>query len=173
MPGMQKVIFILFFLMLCLSLYGQQYLVVQKAGSIKNFKYEVGKDISIQTLKGDFIIEGDISKITDSTLFIDNLYEIEYSNIQRVLRPRGFWKRLSILFFIQGGVAYTAIVGINGLINNDSPVIDEQTLIISAVMVATGLALSPFYTKKMNIGEKWQLKVLDFERLEMDAGEGF
>jgi hypothetical protein len=173
MPRVRKIIFLLFLMMPFLCLYGQQYLVVQKAGGIKNFKYETDKPISIQTAKGDFVIEGRISKITDTTVFIDNLYEIKYSNIQTVLRPRVFWKRLSKLFFIRGGIAYATIVGINGLINNDSPIIDEQTLIISAVMVATGFALRPFYVKKMDIGEKWKFKVLDFERLEMDAGEQF
>ena len=149
----------------------QQYLVVQKRGTVKNFKYEVGNKISFQTKKGDFYVQGSISKLTDSTVFIDNLYEIELENIGVVLRQRGFWMKLSKQFFISGGIAYVTIVGINGIINNDCPLIDEQTLIISASMVAVGFLLKPFYVKKMDVSEKWQLKVLDFNNITPDGGK--
>jgi len=90
----------------------QQYLIVQKRGTVKNHKYEVGHEISFQTKKGDFYVKGTISKMTDSTIFIDNLYEIELENISVVFRQRRFLKKLSNLFFIRGGIAYVTIVGI-------------------------------------------------------------
>jgi hypothetical protein len=142
--------------------YSQQYLVVQKNLAIKNYKYQPGDKISLQTIRGDLEFDGRISKITDSTIVIDNLYEIDLRNIAAVFRKRGFIKRLSGLFFIRGGIAYTAITGINGLINNDSPMIDQQTLLISAAMVAIGFAMKPLIIKKLKINEKWQLKVIDF-----------
>lgn len=148
----------------------QQYLVVQKRGTVKNHKYELNDKLSFQTKKGEFYLKGTLSKITDSTIFIDNLYEIELSNIARVFRQRSFLKALSKQFFIRGGIAYVTIVGINGAINNDCPMIDEQTLIISASMVVIGFALKPFITKKMDVVDKWQLKVLDFNNLESKGG---
>lgn len=161
-----KYIFFALGIFATMSLNAQQYLVVQKRGTLKNFKYEVGDELSLQTKKGDFHIKGTISRIGDSTLTIDNLYDIHLSNIARVFRLRSFLNGLSKIFFIRGGIAYVSIVGINGAINNDSPMIDEQTLIISAGMVATGFAIKPFIVKKMSIPEKWELKVLDFNKLE-------
>jgi hypothetical protein len=34
--------------------------------------------------------------------------------------------------------------------------------------VAIGLLMKPFYVKKMDVTEKWQLKVLDFENVKPD-----
>lgn len=167
---LKKFSYILIILGVCAGMVAnaQQYLVVQKKGTIKNHKYEVGNEISFQTKKGDFYVTGIISKMTDSTVFIDNLYEIELENINVVFRQRRFLRKLSNLFFIRGGIAYVTIVGINGVINNDSPLIDEQTLIISASMVAVGFLMKPFIIKKMDVTEKWQLKVLDFNNIIAD-----
>ncbi|MCF8366422.1 MAG: hypothetical protein K9H16_11610 [Bacteroidales bacterium] len=162
-------ILLLFFVLLPLLGISQQYLVLQKSGTIKNIKYEVGDKISFQTLKGDFYVEGDISEIRDSSIMI-NSYEVRLDNISIVYRQRRFLKGMSGLFFIRGGIAYVAIVGVNGLINNDSPMIDEQTLIISASMVAIGLAMKPFITKKYFVKENWILKVIDFNKIENAGG---
>ncbi|MCF8366324.1 MAG: hypothetical protein K9H16_11115 [Bacteroidales bacterium] len=149
-----------------LAVHAQQYLVVQKWGSVKNYKYEVGDELSFQTKNGDFFVKGIISGLNDSSLTLDNHYDVKLNNISKVFRTRHFLKGLSGLFFIRGGVAYVAIVGLNGVIHNESPMIDEQTLIISAGMIAIGVAMKPFIVKKMAIPEKWQLKVLDFNNLE-------
>jgi len=147
----------------------QQYFVVQKTGTVKNYKYEIGNKISFQTKKGDFYVSGTISNMTDSTISIDNLYDFELENIGVVFRQRSFLNGMSKVFFITGGIAYVTIVGINGVINNDSPLIDEQTLIISASMVAIGFLLKPLIVKKMDTSKKWQLKVLDFNNIAPDG----
>ena len=160
---------LLFFFILAIATYSQQYLIVQKCGTVKNVKYEVNDKISFQTLKGEFHIEGTITKIKDSTITIDTFYEINLKNIATVFRLRSFLNGLSKIFFIRGGIVYVSIVGINGIINNDSPLIDEQTLIISASMVAIGFALKPFITKKFDVTGKWCLKVIDFDKIEKGA----
>jgi hypothetical protein len=167
---LKKLGYILLVICVCtgINASAQLYLVVQKRGTVKNHKYEIGNEISFQTIKGDFYINGKLSKITDSIITIDNLYDIELDNIGVVFKQRRSLRKISKLFFIRGGIAYTTIVGINGVINNDSPLIDEQTLIISASMVAIGLLMKPFYVKKMDVTEKWQLKVLDFENVKPD-----
>lgn len=154
-----------FLLMSGYTVRAQQYLVVQKRGSVKNFKYQAGDDIALQTYGVDFPIRGEITKMSDSSLTIDSYINIRLSDISEVLRPRRYLQKLSRLFFIRGGIAYVAIVGVNGLINNDSPVIDEQTLTISAVMIAIGLAMKSFYIRKLDVISKWQLKIIDFDNI--------
>ena len=148
-----------------IPIFGQQYLVVQKSGKVKNFKYEVGDEIMISTRKGDLKVSGEITKISDTSVTINSYVEVGFSNVAKVLRPRRYFTKLSKLFFIRGGIAYVTIVGINGIINNDSPLIDEQTLGISAAMVAIGLAMKPFYIRKLDMMGKWKLKVIDFENI--------
>ncbi len=154
-------------LFLCSSfpIFGQQYLVVQKLGKVKNFKYEVGDKIMVKTREGEFTVDGEITGLSDTSVTINSYVEVGFRNVAQVLRPRMFFKALSQLFFIQGGIAYTTIVGINGLINNDSPIIDEQTIIISATMVGIGFVMKPFYLRKLNTKEKWKLKVIDFDNI--------
>ena len=167
-----SVLFILagFFILTFYPLQAQQYLVVQKTGSVKNFKYQIGNDIAMEVNNGDFIIQGEITNISDTSLSINSYIEVKFNNISRVLRPRRFFTKLSKLFFIRGGIAYVTIVGINGIINNDSPLIDEQTIAISAAMVAIGFALKPFYIRKLNTVSKWQIKMIDFENIPLRAG---
>lgn len=143
----------------------QQYLVVQKIGKVKNFKYVPGDGIALRTKKGNFDIQGDITHITDTSLFINSYIEVKFSNISAILRPRRYFTKLSKLFFIRGGIAYVTIVGINGIINNDSPMIDDQTLKISAVMVSIGLLMKPFYVRKLDTTSRWQIKMIDFKNI--------
>lgn len=156
-----------FFILTCYPAKAQQYLVVQKLGSVKNFKYQPGDEIALEVNNGDFTIQGEITHITDTSLSINSYIEVKFNSITAVLRPRIFFTKLSKLFFIRGGIAYVTIVGINGIINNDSPLIDEQTIAISAAMVAIGFALKPFYIRKLNTVSKWEIKTIDFENIPM------
>ncbi len=55
------------------------------------------------------------------------------------------------------------VSSINGLINNDSPVIPQESLIISGSLIAGGIALIPLTTRRYKTdNEKWRLKILDF-----------
>lgn len=141
----------------------QQYLVLQKKGKLKNFKYETGSKISLKTRRGNFNIEGRLTQIGDTSIVIDHSIEIGVTNIVAIYRSSGFLNRLSTLFFIQGGIAYFLIDGTNRAINQEYPVIDESTLLISGTMIATGFALRPFITRKFDIPEKWEIKILNFD----------
>jgi hypothetical protein len=73
-----------------------------------------------------------------------------------------------LIFFIQGGAAYFFIAGANALINNESPIIDKSTLLISGSMIATGFAIKPFITRKLNVKEKWEVKILNFDEFKKE-----
>jgi hypothetical protein len=165
MKPVLRLALIIAILMVPLTMDAQQYLVVQKLGKVRNFKYEVGDEIMIRTRKGDFSLNGEITKISDTSLTLNSYVEIGFSNVAKVLRPRRYFTKLSKLFFIRGGIAYVTIVGINGIINNDSPLIDEQTLTISATMVAVGFLMKPFYIRKLDTISKWKIKVIDFDNI--------
>jgi cytochrome bd-type quinol oxidase subunit 2 len=150
-------------LLFSIALQGQQYLLVKKAGTLKYYSYETGDRIRLQTLTGELILNGRIMAITREAIKLEGGYEIKTDNIAVVFKKRGFYQRLSTLFFIQGGVAYTTIVGINSLINNERPLVDEQTLWISGAMIGIGFALKPLIYRKLDLRKNWHLKVLDFQ----------
>ena len=143
----------------------QQYLVLQKSGGIKNYKYQVGNDITIQVIRGDHIFSGTITQINDSGFVLNSINEIYIGEIKNVYRRRVFVRVMSKALFY-AGVGYVALEGVNSVINNDSPVISKNTIIAGVVMVGTSFALKPFYTRSFDTKEKHVLKILDFEQFK-------
>jgi len=81
-------------------------------------------------------------------------------DIQMILRPRWGTKLLSKVTRV-AGAGYFVLDVVNRAINNDSPVVDENTLMISAGLVAFSYALVPLHNRRMKKGEKWRIKVLN------------
>mgnify|MGYP000856981344 FL=1 len=146
----------------------QQYFVVQKKGKLKNFKYISGDYIYLETKRGEFKLSGKITQINDTSLVINKTSEIGLNDIGVIFRPNGLIRGFSNLFFIQGGAAYFFIAGANALINNESPIIDKSTLLISGSMIVTGYAIKPFITRKLNVKEKWEVKILNFDEFKKE-----
>lgn len=151
----------------------QQYFVIENFSTLKNFKYQVNNNITVQTRAGGFILTGKITLITDSSIFLDHFTELKIKNIQAVVKTRKFLKKMSGLYFIRGGLAYLGIVGINSAINHEYPIIDKQTAMISGTMVATGFALKPFIRRKMDTDKGWHIKILDFNNIDNPGSLSF
>jgi hypothetical protein len=141
----------------------QQHLVVEKTGTVKNFKYSPNN--SIHLLVNEKHIKGTITQLTDSTLTIDYLTIVPLQQITKVYRFRRFVYEFSIKALFMGGIAYMGIVGANGIIHNEYPLIDQTTAIIGFSMVAGSFLLKPFYYRKIPVDGRWQIKVIDFDAL--------
>jgi len=154
---------ILVFLMICLTanvVDAQRILLIEKPGKFKNYKYFVGDDIMVKTLPYDQKHQGRIHEITDTSILINFDNEIMLEDIQMVLRKR---KGLGLLSKVTriAGAGYFILDVVNRTINNDSPIVHENTLMISAGLVAFSYALVPLHNKHLKRGEKWRIKVLN------------
>lgn len=143
----------------------QQYVVLQKSRAIKNYKYQVGDDITVRVKRGDYVFSGAISQINDSSFVLNSLNEIFIGEIKSVYRSRVFVRVLSKVL-IYAGAGYVALEGVNGVINNYSPVISKQTLLAGAILSGSGFVLKSFYTRSFDTTEKYVLKILDFEQFD-------
>jgi hypothetical protein len=144
------------------SLAAQNILVLERPGTVKNLKYYQGDKIKIRTIAADTIISGSINRIFDSSIIINNSNEILIADMAAIYKKRwgyGFLQYLTIF----AGVAYLGINSFNGIINDDQPVVPQETLIISGSLIAFGFALTPLTTRKFKIdNEKWRIIILDF-----------
>jgi hypothetical protein len=140
---------------------GQKLLVLEKAGTAKNFKYKTGDKIRLETVRDNLVFSGKITEIKDSSIIIESYNEIKLREISQVFRERSLMRLFSGAA-ISGGLFYLSLDAVNGILNNDSPVIAKNTLIASGILVGTGLIMRQFFFRKFETKEKWRLKILDF-----------
>ena len=140
----------------------QDIFLLEKPGTINNKKYYVGDIIKIKPLSKDTIISGVINKINDSSIIVNYNNEIYLSDINIVYRSRWGFTILKNIFLISG-FTYLGLSTLNGLTNNDVPIVPEETLIISGSLIVAGFALAPLATKRHKIdNKKWRVKILRF-----------
>ncbi len=158
-----KLWFILFALIILSSfeMSGQKLLVLEKAGTVKNYKYKTGDKIRIETVRDNLVYMGEITEIKDSSIIIESYTEIKLREICKVFRQRELMRTFSGAA-ISGGVFYLSLDAVNGVINNDSPIIAKNTLIASGILVGAGLLMRQFVFRKFETKVKWRLKILDF-----------
>ena len=139
----------------------QNIFLLEKPGKIKNYKYYVGDEIIIE-LKKDSLIQGKISNIEDFVLIINNFYKVNIKDISAVYRKRyGFTKLYEL--FLKAGIPYFIIVSINRTINNEYPVVDKSTIIISGSLIIAGIISKLLIKKKYEIdNKKWRVNMLVF-----------
>jgi hypothetical protein len=149
----------------------QRILLVEKPGKFKNFKYFVGNDITLKTYPDGLKQKGTIHVITDTSIVINFDNEIMLEEIQMILRRRWGFSLVSKITRI-AGAGYFLLDVVNRAINNDSPVVDKNTVMISAGLVAFSYALVPLHNRRMEQGEKWRIRVLNMS-MDMDVPNPF
>lgn len=144
--------------------HSQQIFLLEKPGTVNNKKYYSGDAIKIKTIHPDTILSGKITGINDSSIIVGYANEVFIGNINYIVRGRWGFSLLQKVF-LSAGFAYVVIATFNGLINNDKPIVDEQTLIISGSLLVAGVILTPITTRKHKIDSKhWRVKILDFSK---------
>lgn len=159
----------LLFLICCpaISQSYDQILAVDPIWGAKRERIYLGDPISVKCADNSKF-NGILTKLEDSTIYIDNA-KMHLKEIVKVTfngRKEG-WGLLSAVC-LRAGLGYFAIVGINGVINDDSPIISDQTIKISGGILAVGLAAALFNRKSIRIKHNWQLKVIDLQQIPIE-----
>ena len=154
----------IFFLLIIqgFDLAAQNIFVLERPGTIKNYKFYSGDKIKLRTISNDTIISGIITNIHDKSIIINDANEIVSGDMDAIYRKRWGYSFLQYLSLF-AGIAYVGINTLNGVINSDKPIVPTETLIISGSMIAFGIALTPLTTRKHKIdNQKWRVLILDF-----------
>jgi hypothetical protein len=145
------------------GLFAQKFLLLERPGTVKNYKYEQGNKI-IVLKKGDHKkISGELNRINDSVILIDYLFEVKIADIEHVYKVRwisGFMTELGL----KAGLGYFVIDVTNHIISNNYPVFEPSTLTITGGLLATAVAFHLIRLRKFDIGENWRLRVIDFNK---------
>jgi hypothetical protein len=153
-------------LLLCnLPTVGQSFLLVENFRTLKNFKYYEGDLIRIKTFDGERIVEGEITCINDSSICVGDWTEVYLDDIQMIYRER-FGILLSRRIFLYAGMGYFAVDVFNRLINNDAPVILEETVYISAGLVGMNFLLIPLKYKRIKTGN-WKVEFINPDQFDV------
>ncbi|MCK5079759.1 MAG: hypothetical protein KAR09_07425 [Bacteroidales bacterium] len=151
---------ILAFCLMIHSVDAQRILLVEKPGKFKNYKYTVGDEITVRIAPYGEKHNGTIHEVTDTSILINFDNEIMLEDIEMVIRPRWGLNLLSKITRI-AGAGYFILDVVNNSITGSPTIVDKNTVMISAGLVAFSYVLVPFHDKRMKNGEKWRIKVLN------------
>jgi len=160
---MQKIATLLAIL-ICManSVHGQKLLILERPGTTKHHIFQTGNRIRLYDGKSERMIQGDISRISDTSFMINYLEIVVPAEVIAVYRPLTMMHIFSRVA-TAAGLGYFLLTGINNAINKKSPLIDQGTLISSAAITGTGVATSFIRYRKFTLGTKWRLKVIDMD----------
>lgn len=157
----QKYLFILIAAIFTVNCgFAQKVLVFENIHTLKNYKYHPGEKIRLLMDNGKLRIEDEIYDLTDSSVILLDKGEVLFSKVDAVYRQR-YWIDLLSGFSMLAGVAYFGIDTFNRMINEEWPMVDNQSLAISVGLVTFGGILLPFRTRKIPVNENWKFKTLD------------
>ena len=140
---------------------GQNIFVLEKTGRGRIFMFYTNDQIKISTTS-NLKIEGSIYQITDSSVIVNYGTEIFLKDISRIYKKRWGYNFLQKLF-LASGLFYISLSTLNGIINNDDPLVPKESLMISGGLVIAGILLTPLTTRTFKVSpEKWKVKILDF-----------
>lgn len=138
------------------------YLVIEKPGTVKNYKYIPGNEITMKAVyRGmESFLQGRITALTDSTVTINDKQIVRIEDITTLIRTRSIMGLLTDVSW-KAGAGFFILDLVNGVLTKREPLIQQGALIISGSLIGISLAAFPFIYKTMDIdGEHWRIKML-------------
>lgn len=145
--------------------FGQKVLMVEKLGRAKHFFYKQDHRIRLVTGSPEATVSGIITALNDTAVTIHNFTTIKLNNITCIEKPRSFWLHSTSKFFA-ASIAYAVGSMINNWING-APDVDNTILPVSGSLASLGVVSYMLGYRKLTIGNRWKLKVLDFNNPEI------
>jgi hypothetical protein len=162
MKSLAKHFSLLLIILLPLCVDAQQYLYLKKKGELPAYRWEQGDflELKVQNGEEEFWLSGDFVR-ADSNRIVFGTKIVRKENIIALRVSRGLMP-----FFgkaaMAGGTMFPAIIILNGVINNDRPIIRPVTVYVSLGFLAGGYALHRFGVRRLKIKDGWYLEHIEF-----------
>ena len=144
--------------------YSQVFVAVDIPSGAKRYRFYEGDFIRFR-LKNKELVYGNISSL-DSLSFNIGKTTYPLKEIKKVrVKKNLFGLSLASTVFTIAGAGSLGIGTINGLINKDNPILNDNQLISGFSLLGLGMVSSLLNRRTIPIKEAWQLKIIDL-RLE-------
>lgn len=153
-------------LLLPFMAFSQSYLYLERSGEVPDQRWKQGDKIEILLFNGEeevwkqgYFMGGDSSGLSLGTRFI------EFNRIQGIRYANGIMPLLGKAA-LYGSFMFTGVFIVNGVINNDSPIIRPEPLITGGILLGLGLISKPYWYTERRMEEGYRFKVINMAHME-------
>ena len=161
---MKHYVLVLVLIFTCQSVMAQQYLYIKKGNEFPVKRYGIMDKVKFKTGEDLPWVSGVIREIGKDFVRINNVV-YPFESIL-AFRSRGELLTITGTALWGGGLFFTGLVLINGVINNDQPIIKESQLLWGGGLVLAGLGLTALAKKDYYTTDGWQWVVVDLSNKE-------
>ncbi len=149
-------------LLLAGSVYGQQYLYLQKGNDVPHTRLSLKDHVKFKTSDSTGWTSGILQSITTESITVGGVtYPLEEIKAFRTRNSLGYTIGSAAA---AGGVFFSAIIMANGLISGERPIITNNQIILGAGLLTSGLLTRWLSLKTYNREDGWHWKVIDLEK---------
>jgi hypothetical protein len=139
--------------------------VVEKPGTANRHLFKTGDEITLKVKSESVYLTGAIELLLDSSMVVEGhalrLSEIEKIKLRRKgeLMPKivGLSYKLPI-----AGILLMLFEGASAEMQNESPLVEENTMVIAGGLIGAGILLGTVKNKNMNLTKKYIIKIVRF-----------
>ena len=158
--------FCLFFFSANLFCQSFEYLVIEKPGTSKRYVYIKGDEIKLKLLNESVYLSGNIELFLDSSLVIDG-HSIKLSEIEQIKRNRAgefMPKAISLSYKLPvAGILLMLFEGISAELQNETPLVEENTMVIAGALIAGGILLRTLVHNNIKLNGKYKARIVKIE----------
>ncbi|HEX4887729.1 MAG TPA: hypothetical protein VFV37_06740 [Luteibaculaceae bacterium] len=144
-----------------LNAQAQEFVLVEKVGTIKRTRWAAGDKLTFKLRGNDTLFIDDILAVNDTAILFSNR-AVPYRSIRQVARRKS--SHLYPLFRTAGFIFGTGFIGLdvfNRITNRDRPIVAPAAVRISATSVGAASLLYLLEPRWYRMGKKWNIRYLD------------
>ena len=142
------------------TVFSQKIIAFDKSGKVKRIRYYEGEYISLKKLD-KIKVAGIIDQIDQKSFVVDGI-KITLDSVRAVYNTQsGMGYRLISRIFVIPAIGYMPLITVNGLINNDKPIIRQNQFYYGGGFITIALLSNFLASRPFKISNKRPLKIID------------
>lgn len=163
---MNKTLWTLALMAFSFAISAQSYLYLEKKGEVPDYRWKQGDGISVLLQNGEELDwrEGYFNGGDSAGLVLGTRY-YSYDQIKGIRYENGILPFLGTAA-MYGAALFTGVFAVNGIINNDSPIIRQEQLFVGAGLLTIGFISKQFWYTERLMEDGYRLKIINTQALD-------